>query len=127
MGRLGVTRQLMSPSEFQHKIHLPMKHSSTTYYGFSSASSSEEPAWFYTADAALRFANECGWRTGEDQQPLTIDDVETTDDPDPDDIMDEPLELNFAGWFLRAVEGPEINPADLERLVAAARESVANP
>ena len=99
---------------------------SNTYYGFSAANNSEEPAWFYTAAAALRFANQCGFTTGEDQRALTIEDIETTEDPDPDDIMDEPLELNFAGWFLRAVEAPEINPADLERLVAAARESVAN-
>lgn len=61
----------------------------TTYYGFSSANSYDEPAWFHTADAALRFA--AGWRTGEEQRVLTIDDIETTDDPNPDDIMDEPL------------------------------------
>lgn len=103
-----------------------MKTITTTYYGFSSANNSEEPAWFYTADAALRFANQCGFTTGGDHQPLTIDDIETTADADPDDIIDEPLELNFAGWFLRAVEGPEINSADLERLIAAAREAVAN-
>jgi hypothetical protein len=61
---------------------------STTYYGFSTANNAEQPAWFHTAEAALRFANACGFTTGEDQRPLTLDDIETTNNAEAADIMD---------------------------------------
>lgn len=56
-------------------------------YGFAQANTSDEPAWFSTEEEALEFANGCGWTTGEDQHPLTLDDVETH--PDGGEIDDD--------------------------------------
>ena len=62
----------------------------STYYGFSISNRSEQPAWFHSKEAALRFAAACGFTTGDDQRPLTLDDVESTDNAAPDDVMDTP-------------------------------------
>lgn len=53
----------------------------TIYYGFSSAKTSDEPAWFHSEEAAERFALACGWDDYE---------IETTDEADEADIMDTP-------------------------------------
>lgn len=55
--------------------------SNRTYFGFSQANASDEPAWFHTQEAAERFALACGWKGAT---------IETTDDADPADIMDTP-------------------------------------
>jgi hypothetical protein len=70
------------------ETNITMIATNKIYYGFSTANSAEQPAWFYTAEAALRFATACGFTTGEEQRPLTIDDIETTSDVDAADIMD---------------------------------------
>lgn len=43
------------------------------YYGFNQSNDSDEPAWFHTHSAAVRFAESCGWNG------FT---VETTEDPE---------------------------------------------
>lgn len=52
-----------------------------TYFGFSHANTSDEPAWFHTPEAARRFASACGWEEAE---------IEKSDDIRQSDIMDSP-------------------------------------
>jgi hypothetical protein len=71
-------------------------HLLKTYYGFTCASHDEQPAWFHTPEAALRFAAACGFTN--DERPLTLDDVEETWGADPKDVMD----TETAPWGLNA-------------------------
>jgi hypothetical protein len=54
-----------------------------TLYGFYSANTSNEPAWFHSFEAAQRFAASCGWGDAK---------IETTDSDSADsaDVMDTP-------------------------------------
>lgn len=52
-----------------------------TYYGFTSATYDDQPAWFHTPEAAERFARICwgaSWK------------IETTNDAAAGDVMDTP-------------------------------------
>lgn len=67
----------------------------TTYYGFNASNSSDEPAWFHTPEAALRFAKDCGWTTADENEEgahrsLTLADVEESTSVEPDSVMDAP-------------------------------------
>jgi hypothetical protein len=55
------------------------KMKTITLYGFSNANASDEPAWFYSREAAERFNAACGGNLGE---------IETTNDAEQGDIMD---------------------------------------
>ena len=54
-----------------------------TLYGFKSANASDEPAWFHSQEAAVRFADACGWE-GVKIETANSEDVSASD------IMDTP-------------------------------------
>lgn len=56
-------------------------NTNTTYYGFPNANTSDEPAWFCTAEAAQRFADACGWENAS---------IETCEEAESSEIMDTP-------------------------------------
>lgn len=95
-------------------------------YGFARANTSDEPAWFSTEEEALEFANGCGWTTGEDQHPLTLDDVETH--PDGGEIDDDATLAAAIAAGRAWIEAGDWERDEMERpLECCVREIVRRP
>lgn len=62
-------------------------------FGFSAANTSDQPAWFYSEDAAQRFADACGFNAAQIESAWS-DDVNSTD------IMDSAA----APWSVEVTE-----------------------
>lgn len=48
-------------------------------FGWPSANTSNEPAWFLTSDDAARFARDCGWEPVDDYESISADSVALSD------------------------------------------------